>query len=102
MVSIAYKTPDEVKDWSIDWTAALSLGETIVSSTWSASDPFLNVSPPIPSVNMAGTITTVWLSGGATNQGSANTYTVTNEVVTSQGETLEESFTCVVSQYNSL
>lgn len=48
MVAIAYKTPDEVKDYSIDYTAVLDPGEAILTSIWTTSDPSLLLNAQFP------------------------------------------------------
>jgi hypothetical protein len=40
-VGVAYKTPDEVKDYSIDYSNVLGQGETVMTSTWRCTSSFL-------------------------------------------------------------
>ena len=77
-------------DYTLDWSPRVSAceNETIVSSTWSASDPALNVAASPSTIGTTGDNTTVWMSGGAVN----TLYVVTNTVVTSTGRNLENSF----------
>ena len=93
--SYAYKTPPEIKDYSIDWSAVLS-SETIVSSTWDAGGLDLMVNNPIPTI--ANNLTTVWLSAGT----CGNSYLVTNTITTTGGREFQESFICYVQDVNEL
>ena len=77
------KDPNAVLDYSIEWSKWLA-GDQIQTSTWSVSDPVIQV---VDSSNTA-TRTTVWLSGGAAGQ----SYTVTNRITTSGGRTDDRSF----------
>lgn len=101
-VGVAYKTPDEVKDYSIDYSKVLLTGEFIESSTWRTTSSFLKLNAQFPSISQNGLRTIVWLSEGATNQGAASLCEVINEVVTSQQRTFEYAFYCKVQPYNQL
>jgi hypothetical protein len=71
------KDPEAEKDYAIDWSAILQVGETIDVSTWTPDDASLTA--------FDGSITdgvcTTWLSGGNAGQ----TYLVTNHITTSRG-----------------
>ena len=77
------KTPSEVLDYVVKW--ANWLGNDVVSSdSWTVSagitvDDSAGGSSPLR---------TVWLSGGT----AGTTYTITNEVVTTDGRTAARSF----------
>ena len=75
----AYKDPDAVLDFKMDWTAALSaVSDTIVSSQWLADSGIT-----IDSQTNDSTTATVWLSGGT----AGISYAVTNRIVTAAGRT---------------
>lgn len=76
------KDPSAVLDYGFDWSDWLSSGETISTSTWTAS-----VGITIDSDTKSLTSTVVWLSGGT----SGIVYTVINHIVTSGGKTDERS-----------
>ena len=106
----AYKTPAEIKDYTIDWDQpsccggpVLQPGELIAVSTWAATnvngDTSLNVAADAPTIN-EGLSTTVWLGAGTTGQ----VYNVTNTVTTNNSppRTYERTFPCYVNAINSL
>jgi hypothetical protein len=77
------KDPNEVLDYSFDWTDRLLASETISVSTFERAEGDVVVG----AASIAGGITTVWLSGGTA--GLANV--ITNRIVTNQGRTYDES-----------
>lgn len=77
------KDPGAELDYSMDWTAWLQAGETIMSSTWTVSAGMTKVSE-----SSGASTTTVWLSGGV----AGREYMVTNEIVTSAGRRDDRSF----------
>jgi hypothetical protein len=81
--------PTELKNYQILWGPRLG-SDTIVSSTWSSSDPSLTMSNTGHTTNM----TEVWLSTGTPN----NIYVLTNTVMTAAGDILVETvtLTCAV------
>lgn len=78
------KDPDATLDYRFDWSAWLAGGETITTSTFTASAGIT-----IQSSTAAATNTTVWLTGG--RQGTP--YRITNRIVTSQNRTDDRSLT---------
>lgn len=77
------KDPDEVKDYSLDWSALL-VDDTISTSTWTlASGEGL----AIGSNSNTDTLSTVWLSGGA----AGVNYGLLNRVVTTGGRTYDQT-----------
>lgn len=82
------KDPDDVLDYSFDWTAWMATSETISTSTWIPS-------PGIVVNSTANTtlVATVWLSGGT----AGIPYTVTNRIVTNQGRTVDRTMTIRVT-----
>lgn len=79
------KDPNEVLDYQMDWTDRLLVGETIATSnfTVAAGDVVKN------SQDLAGALTTVWLSGGT----EGTKCVITNRITTSAGRTYDESAT---------
>ena len=69
------KDPQADLDYGLDWSAWLASGETIATSTWSASPAGLTLHDDTDD----GTTTTQWASSGA----AGTDYTLTNRVVTS-------------------
>jgi hypothetical protein len=78
------KDPDEVLDYSIDWSARLSDTDFITSSTWVnlTSSGLIRYSS-----SSSSTITTIWFSGGTLDL----SYIITNRVVTNEGRTMDQS-----------
>lgn len=77
------KDPDEVLDYTLDWTDRLEDDETIDTSTFELASGGVNIDS---SSELEG-ITTVWLSGGAADE----VCLITNRVITSAGRTYEQS-----------
>jgi hypothetical protein len=71
------KDPQAIKDYALDWTAALQDGETIDVSTWTPSGSGLVAFDD--SIDEG--ICIVWLSGGT----EGTTYGVVNRITTSRG-----------------
>jgi hypothetical protein len=79
------KDPDEIKDYSYDWTAILN-GDTISTSTWSvASGTGLIINSPASS--FSGAITKFWASSGTLGQ----TYSMLNRITTAGGRTYDRT-----------
>lgn len=89
------KTPEEIKDYSIDWSKDLTT-DTITSSAWSVAPSDASISSS--TIAASGTLTTVWLAGGTANQ----VYVVRNVVNTAGGRELEKSFRLLVTANNYL
>jgi hypothetical protein len=77
------KDPDEVLDYTVDWTARLGTNDTIISSEW--PDPPTGII--VDSDNHDTTSSVIWLSGGTLNEA----YTFVNRVVTAGGRTMDQS-----------
>lgn len=78
------KDPDDVLDYSFDWSQWLATNETI--STFTAlPSPGITVNSTSNTVS----ITTVWLSGGT----AGTPYTVTHRIVTNQSRTVDRTMT---------
>ena len=77
------KDPNAVLDYAVDWSKWLA-GDQISDSSWSVSDPALEISDQANTATQA----TVWLSGGAVG----TSYTVTNKITTQAGRIDERSF----------
>lgn len=75
------KAPDENLDYSIDWSDALMIGETIANSDWEAPD---GITTGVSGV-AGGTISVVWLSSGQAN----SRYRIVNTITTTGGRVME-------------
>ena len=89
-----YKDPDEILDYSLNWTAVLG-GDFIETSSWIMEE---NTSPTAVVVG-AETITdfsrtTVWLSGGT----DGGEILMTNRIVTRGGRTFDQSVRLPISK----
>lgn len=71
------KDPQAVKDYGLDWSAWLAVGDTISTSLWTVSDPSLTINA-FPS-SILGGVTTVWLSAGTEGM----VYSLVNHIKTS-------------------
>lgn len=78
------KDPEEVLDYSIDWTERL-VSETIVTSTWSLTGDDNDLTADSDTISANRTV--LWLSGGTLNA----TYYCTNQIVTSGNRTMEQT-----------
>lgn len=78
------KDPNDVLDYSIDWTARLE-ADTIQSSTWVV--PTGTLVKDSDSISAGNLITVIWLSAGTAGQ----KYTLTNRIVTVGGRTIDQS-----------
>lgn len=83
------KAPAEVLDYDIDWSKRLTTGDTIASSTWSASPNDLTLSGQ----TFTSTLTKVFLTGGTAIQ----TYNVVNTITTAFGDTMVETVLIAVA-----
>lgn len=80
--------PQARLDYSVDWSRWLEeISDTIQESTWTIPTGLVQASPA-PSVNIAGKITTVWITGGT----AGALYIVTNHVTTVGGREDDRSF----------
>lgn len=86
MSNVHLKDPDEVIDYTVDWTADdwLASGEEISTSTWSVSP---TGSLTIDSESETTTTATAFVSAGTVGK----VYRLTNEIVTDQGRTGQRS-----------
>lgn len=78
------KSPTEVVDYAFDWTDRLST-DTISSSSWAITGPDSSLTNSADSTS--GATTTIRLSGGT----SASTYYAKNTIITTAGQTLEQT-----------
>jgi hypothetical protein len=80
-----FKDPNEVLDYTVDWTDRLA-GDTISSSAWSfAVDP--DSLMVMDSNEFTSSTATVWLSGGTAGE----LYALTNRIVTAAGRTMDQT-----------
>lgn len=83
MLAWPFKDPDEILDYSIDWTARIDDGDSINTSTW-----ILDIGDVvIDSDFVTGLVTTVWLSGGTIGVLSE----LTNRITTVEGRTMDQT-----------
>jgi len=82
------KDPNAVLDYTIDWSRWLA-GDQIATSAWLVAAGLTKVAD-----SRAGSLATVWLSGGTAGQ----SYTVTNRITTTGGRTEDRSFTIRVEE----
>jgi hypothetical protein len=80
----AIKDPNEVKDYSLDWSALLGASDTITSSTWTVDEGSGLV---IDSDSHGTTEATIWLSAGT----DGTNYALVNRVVTAGGRTYDQT-----------
>ena len=79
------KDPDEVKDYSVNWSRMLAqYDDTILSSEWIVPDGI-----DADRDTSDDTSTIIWLSGGTLGAD----YDLTNRIVTIGGRTLDQSIT---------
>ena len=78
------KVHNDTLDYGVDWTAWLA-GDTISVSAWTVTT---GLTVGVQAVNAAGTITTIWISGGT----AGTAYTLANKVTTVGGRIKEQSF----------
>lgn len=86
VVAVFQKDPNDVLDYVVDWTSWLDT-DTIFTSTFTVPTGLV-----LDSSSNTTKTATAWISGGYTNQ----SYTVTNQIVTTLGRTVERSFQIVV------
>lgn len=87
MLRWPFKDPQEVLDYSIDWTLKLPANDVITSSTWTVTSANVGLTIGSSYIANSNTQTIVWLSSGTAN----TDYLVTNQVTTLQGRTMEQS-----------
>jgi len=78
------KDPGDNLDYSLNWAARLSAGETITTSIWSAPAGIT-----LSSGGNTSSMTTCWIGGGLAGQ----TYVVVNTITTNAGRTMNQSVT---------
>lgn len=83
------KDPQEVLDYSFDWSKWLAEDNDTISSHTMSADPGITVD----SSSHTNTKATVWLSGGADDA----KYQITNQIVTTMGRTAERTMTIFVT-----
>lgn len=82
------KDPDDVLDYSFDWSDWLTTNE-LISSFVAIATPGIT----IDSTSNTATVTTTWLSGGV----AGSPYTITHRIVTNQNRTVDRSMTIRVT-----
>jgi hypothetical protein len=83
------KDPDEVMDYSADWSRRLGT-DTIANdgSTWAIEEGGADLVIQSESIQTGNKMTVVWLIGGT----SGVLYTLVNTVVTQSNRTMQEAF----------
>lgn len=76
------KDPNDKLDYTIDWSAALTEGDTIVASEWEIPNELTS-----SNISFDTTKTIVWLAGG----GNGGKHSIINKVTTSAGRVIERS-----------
>lgn len=74
--------PDEVKEYTVDWSTDLGGADTIASSSWTVPTGLANDSDSHTS-----TTATIWVSAATMGVN----YVATNRITTAGGRTLEQS-----------
>lgn len=87
-LSFPNKDPEEVLDFSIDWSPRVG-ADTIVSSTWIIAEggSGLTIEGPPHAPSFVPTQTTIWLSDGVLG----TSYLLTNHIATAAGREMEQS-----------
>ena len=91
------KDPDSYLDYSIDWSDWLDGGDTLSTSTWTIEAITGDAAPlatDSDTLNTSLSIATIFLSAGT----AGNHYTVTNEIVTTNGLTDQRYFRIFVKE----
>lgn len=89
MTTVIEQSPNEILDWTIDWTQSALGTDTISSSSWSVSSPDVTLSD----ASHTNTTATIWVTGG--NPGSI--YQITNTIVTAGERTMQATapYVCI-------
>lgn len=78
------KDPDEVLDYSIDWTERLDAADTISTVVWGSSSP---AGITRTSQQLSGAVTSAFFSGGTAGE----TYSIVCTIMTAGGRTMQET-----------
>ena len=81
-LSWPFKDPDEVLDYSIDWSGRIGTDDTILTAAWTVPAGITNHAE-----SHTDSVTTLWLAGGTL--GAA--YSILNRIVTAGGRTLDQT-----------
>lgn len=82
------KDPDELLDYSVDWSRRLD-GDTIVASAWDVPDGLVAESHAHEAAS-----TTIWLSAGLPGQA----YRITNRVHTHAGRIMDQTVLLTIEE----
>lgn len=78
------KDPDEILDYTVDWSDRLGTTDTITNSIWTVPVGITNTSE-----DHTTTRTTLWLSSGTLG----DKYDIQNRIVTVEGRTMDQTIT---------
>lgn len=78
------KDPDEVLEYTVNWSRRLLTGETIVTSEWVIKSAVITKD----SSSLTSDAATIWLSGGT----AGSNYIIVNRVQTSANRVYEQAF----------
>lgn len=84
------KDPDATLDYSIDWSAWLVTGESLITSVWALSSTDLTKTLEVNTATRG----TVWVSGGLPGE----SYTLTNHITTDGGRIDDRSIVLLMRQ----
>lgn len=83
MLNWPYKDPNEILDYTLDWSARLGNEDHIVSSSWVSSSTDVTMTQN----SFTDTTSVLWLSGGIARK----SYKFTNTITTFKGRTMEQT-----------
>lgn len=86
------KDPEEVLDYTLDWSEYLPAGDTVASATWTVPDGITESTAPGHQHNVNGARTTIWLAGGS----EPKDYLITCRIVSAQGRQADRTFEIAV------
>jgi hypothetical protein len=81
------KDPEEELDYGLDWAARLEDGETIAASEWFYEFPPGENILDVFGETFSDQVSKLWLRSGV----AGRTYTITNNIMTSEDRVLEQS-----------
>lgn len=86
------KDPDEVLDYTLDWSVYLPDGDTVQTASWTIPAGISESTEDGHEHSVNGKFTTVWLAGGT----EPEDYLITCRIVSAQGRQVERTFEIAV------